>query len=52
MSDLLQDRLGGEHGTVDLQDLLLLDEVLPPHLKDVVLQSAADRAKVIQPTHT
>lgn len=52
MSDLLQDRLGGEHGAVNLKDLLLLNEVLPPHLKDVVLQCAADRAKVIQPTHT
>ena len=49
---LLEDGLGGEHGAVDLQDLLLLDEVLPPHLQDVVLQGAADRAEVIQAAHT
>lgn len=49
---LLEDRLWGQHGAVDLQNLLLLDEVLPPHLQDVVLQGAADRAKVIQAAHT
>lgn len=34
---LLEDWLRGEHGAVDLKDLLLLDEVLPPGLQDVVL---------------
>lgn len=52
LNDLLEDSLGGEHGAVDLQDLLLLDEVLPPCLQDVVLQSTADGPKVIQPTYT
>lgn len=49
---LLEDGLGGQHGAVDLQDLLLLDEVLPPGLQDVVLQGAAHRAEVIQAAHT
>lgn len=48
----LEDGLGGEHGAVDLQDLLLLDEVLPPRLQDVVLQGAAHRPKVVQAAHT
>ena len=49
---LLEDILWGEHGTVNLQNLLLLDEVLPPGLQDVVLQGTAHRAKVIETTHT
>lgn len=49
---LLEDRLRSQHGAIDLQDLLLLDEVLPPHLQDVVLQGTANRAKVIQAAHT
>lgn len=48
----LEDRLRRQHCAVDLQDLLLLDEVLPPNLQDVVLQSAAHGAKVIQTTDT
>ena len=50
--DLLEDRLGGEHGAVDLQDLLLLDEVLPPGLQDIVLKGTAHRAEVVQAAHT
>ena len=49
---VLEDGLRGQHGAVDLQDLLLLDEVLPPRLQDVVLQGTAHRAEVIQATHT
>lgn len=49
---LLEDRLGGQHGAVDFQDLLLLDKVLPPGLQDVVLQGTAHRAEIIQTTHT
>lgn len=49
---LLEDRLGGQHGAVDLQDLLLLDEVLPPGLQDVVLQGTAHGAEVVQAAHT
>jgi len=49
---LLEDRLWGQHGAVNLEDLLLLDEVLPPDLQDVVLQGTAHRAEVIQAAHT
>ena len=48
---LLEHRLRGQHGAVDLQDLLLLDEVLSPHLQDVVLQGTPHRAKVVQAAH-
>lgn len=48
----LEDGLGRKHGAVDLQNLLLVDEVLPPRLQDVVLQSAADRPEIIQTAHT
>lgn len=48
----LEDRLRRQHCAVDLQDLLLLDEVLPPNLQDVVLQGTAHGAKVIQTTDT
>lgn len=47
----LEDGLGREHRAVDLQNLLLVDEVLPPCLQDVVLQSAADRPEIVQTTH-
>lgn len=49
---ILEDRLRSQHCTVNLQDLLLLDEVLPPGQQDVVLQGASHRAKVIQAAHT
>lgn len=49
---ILEDRLRSQHCTVNLQDLLLLDEVLPPGLQDVVLQGASHGAKVVQATHT
>lgn len=49
---ILEDRLRRQHCTVNLQDLLLLDEVLPPGLQDVVLQGASHGAKVVQAAHT
>lgn len=48
----LEDRLRCQHCAVNLQDLLFLDEVLPPNLQDVVLQGTAHGAKVIQTTDT
>ena len=48
---LLEHGLGSQHGAVDLQDLLLLDEVLSPHLQDVVLQGTTHRAEVVQAAH-
>lgn len=48
----LEDGLGREHRAVNLQNLLLVDEVLPPCLQDVVLQSAADRPEIVQTAHT
>lgn len=47
----LEDGLGREHRAVDLQNLFLMDEVLPPRLQDVVLQSAADRPEIVQTAH-
>lgn len=48
----LEHRLGRQHCAVDLQDLLLLDKVLPPNLQDVVLQGTTHGPEVIQTTDT
>lgn len=49
---VLEDGFRRQHGAVNFQNLLLLNEVLPPGLQDVILQGTAHRTEVIEATHT